>query len=352
MDDPQRAGKRLLAWYDGHHRHLPWRVSPAASAAGATADPYCVWLSEVMLQQTRVETVKPYFERFLERWPSLADLAAAPLEDVLAAWAGLGYYSRARNLKLCAETVMHCHGGQFPASFAALRSLPGIGDYTAAAIAAIAFGAREVVIDGNVERVACRLDAIALAKPALRRPVREVVAAMLPADRPGDFAQAMMDLGATLCTPRGPDCPACPLREDCAAHGSGDPERYPLRAGRPARPVRLGAAFVAVDRQGAVLLRRRSKAGLLGGMVEVPTTGWHSEGDGETSCAAAPFPAAWQATGKVRHIFTHFTLELAVYRADDLAVAPPEGHWWTARDHLGNEALPTLFRKVIRQAFA
>lgn len=338
----------LLAWYDTHHRELPWRVPPRDLAKGVRPDPYRVWLSEVMLQQTTVEAVKPYFRSFVDRWPTVEALASAETEDVMKAWAGLGYYSRARNLRACAITVAET-GGQFPAAAADLMKLPGIGAYTGAAIAAIAFDRPEAVVDGNVERVVSRLAAIATPLPQAKADIRAIVEKLVPADRPGDFAQAMMDLGATICTPKRPRCMLCPLREDCAATQAGDPELYPVRPAKTAKPVRRGAAFVAVRADGAILLRKRPDKGLLGGMTEVPTTGWSARQDGETAVSAEPFSADWEPKGSIVHVFTHFTLELSVYRARHDA-PPPAGHFWSGPEGIAAEALPTVMKKAIEAA--
>jgi A/G-specific adenine glycosylase len=340
----------LLAWYDRHHRDLPWRTPPAELRCGRRPDPYHVWLSEIMLQQTGVETVKPYFLKFIDRWPDVSALAAASTEDVMKAWAGLGYYSRARNLKKCADEVTGRLGGVFPSTEAGLKALPGIGDYTAAAIGAIAFDLRTAVVDGNVERVVARLRAIERPVREAKRDIREIVGKMTPAHRPGDFAQAMMDLGATTCTPRRPACFLCPLREDCAALQSGEPERFPVPAVRAEKPRRVGAAFVAVRPDGAVLLRRRPETGLLGGMTEVPTTDWTARRDGDTGANAAPFPAEWKNAGAITHVFTHFALELQVYRADPQDIAPRAGHWWSPAGEIRDEALPTVMKKAIEAA--
>lgn len=337
---------RLIAWYDRHHRELPWRISPIARAKGIQPDPYRVWLSEIMLQQTTVATVKSYYHAFLERWPDVDALAGAETEEVMKAWAGLGYYSRARNLKKCAETVAVAHGGRFPDSEEVLAALPGIGPYTAAAIAAIAFDRPASVVDGNVERVVSRLAAIETPLPAAKGEIRAAVAAMVPRERPGDFAQAMMDLGATLCTPKRPKCVLCPVREDCAAVRRGDPERFPLKAPKADKPARKGAAFVAVAPDGSVLLRRRPESGLLGGMSEVPTTGWTARQDGDTDASSAPFPADWRACGTVSHVFTHFSLQLSVFDAE-IERTTREGYWWSAPGDLPGEALPTVMKKVL-----
>lgn len=342
--------RRLLSWYDEHHRELPWRIAPRKAAAGATIDPYRVWLSEIMLQQTTVEAVKPYFRSFVDRWSDVRALAAATEEDVMRAWAGLGYYSRARNLKKCADLVASAHGGRFPDSEDGLRALPGVGDYTAAAIAAIAFGRPSAVVDGNVERVMTRILALDTPLPEAKKAVRGALRPLVPADRPGDFAQAMMDLGATICTPRRPMCMLCPFRPDCAALQAGDPERFPLRAAKARRPLRRGAAFVATRPDGAILLRRRPDKGLLGGMSEVPTSGWSARTDGDNTPRAAPLEAEWIAAGNVLHVFTHFELELSVFRAAVPDFAPPLGHRWARLQDIHDEALPTVMKKAIEAA--
>lgn len=340
----------LLAWYDRHHRDLPWRISPPMAARGIRPDPYHIWLSEVMLQQTTVPAVKAYFAKFLARWPTIGDLAAAPTDDVMAAWAGLGYYARARNLKKCAETVAAEHGGRFPDTEDGLRALPGIGDYTAAAVAAIAFNRQAAVMDGNVERVVSRLYAISTPLPAGKPLMKQKVALLTPADRPGDFAQAMMDLGATICTPKRPACALCPFNNACEALASHDPEHFPVKAAKKEKPVRQGAAFVAVNGDGEIYLRRRIASGLLGGMTEVPTTGWTARINGETGTDAAPFPADWQAAGTVTHVFTHFELRLSIYRAQVAAGANRNDGWWEPVTNLEAQALPTVMKKAITQA--
>ncbi|MCC2608836.1 A/G-specific adenine glycosylase [Neorhizobium petrolearium] len=348
---PALHAPKLLSWYDRHHRELPWRVNPAAAKAGKRADPYHVWLSEVMLQQTTVQAVKPYFAKFLALWPKVTDLAAAPVEDVMAAWAGLGYYARARNLKKCAETVALEHGGVFPDTEEGLRALPGIGDYTSAAIAAIAFNRQSAVMDGNVERVISRLHAIDAPLPGSKPLMKARVAELTPSDRPGDFAQAMMDLGATICTPKRPTCALCPFRDDCLAFAEHDPESFPVKAAKKEKPVRFGAAFVAVTPGGEALLKRRIESGLLGGMTEVPTTAWTSRVDGGTTADHAPFPAGWEACGTVVHVFTHFELRLSVFRALTEKVAVDDG-WWEPVTNLEAQALPTVMKKAIAQAIS
>lgn len=348
-----RLSETLLSWYDRHRRELPWRVTPQERAKGRQADPYHVWLSEVMLQQTTVQAVKSYFEKFRSRWPRIQDLAAAPVEDVMAAWAGLGYYARARNLKKCAEAVAEQHGGVFPDTEEGLRALPGIGDYTAAAVAAIAFDRPAAVMDGNVERVISRLYAIDAPLPGSKPQMKAKLRMITPETRPGDFAQAMMDLGATICTPKRPACALCPLRDDCLALRQDDPERFPVKAAKKEKPVRQGAAFVAVTADGEVFLRRRPDSGLLGGMTEVPTTGWTARLDGGSTADHAPFPADWRACGVVTHVFTHFELRLAVFRAAvparPDAAEQPEG-FWAKVETLSEQALPTVMKKVVSQA--
>lgn len=340
----------LLAWYDRHGRTLPWRVGPKQRARGVRPDPYRVWLSEVMLQQTTVAAVKPYFDAFLAQWPTVTELAAAPRDDVMKAWAGLGYYARARNLKACAEVVARDHGGRFPEAAAQLRALPGIGDYTAAAIAAIAFGEPAPVVDANIERVVARLFAIDTPLPAAKKAIRARQAELTPQMRAGEYAEAMMDLGATLCTPKKPACSLCPLVEPCAARAEGRPEVYPVKAAKAERPTRRGAAFVAVRPDGAVLLRTRADAGLLGGMAEVPGSGWSTAAS--PGPAAAPFPARWrQVPDPVIHVFTHFRLELAVFRAEVPMDQPAlAGGWWAPLTSLPGEALPSVMKKVIEAA--
>jgi A/G-specific adenine glycosylase len=339
----------LLAWYDRHHRDLPWRVSPPMAARGVKPDPYRVWLSEVMLQQTTVQAVKAYFAVFTTRWPTVTDLADAETADVMAAWAGLGYYARARNLKKCAEAVAHEHGGRFPDTEDGLKALPGIGDYTSAAVAAIAFDRPAAVMDGNVERVISRLYAISDPLPGAKPQMKAKVAALTPSDRPGDFAQAMMDLGATTCTPKRPSCILCPFKDSCLALAEGDPERYPVKAAKKAKPLRRGAAFVAVANDGTVFLKRREDRGLLGGMTEVPTTDWTARQDGETGAEAAPFAADWRAAGEITHVFTHFELRLSVFRADVARQERNDG-WWAPVTNLDAEALPTVMKKAVSAA--
>lgn len=350
MTDP--ATHALLEWYDRHHRELPWRVSPVEHAAGRRADPYHVWLSEIMLQQTTVQAVKPYFQSFLQQWPDVSALAASPVDDIMKVWAGLGYYSRARNLKKCADIVASRYKGKFPDTEIDLKTLPGIGDYTAAAITAIAFGKHAAVVDGNVERVIARLNCIDTPILSAKPRIRELMSALTPDRRPGDFAQAMMDLGATICTPKRPACSLCPINAGCQAFRRGDPELYPVKPPKKKKPVRRGAAYVAVAPGGAVLLRRRQEKGLLAGMSEVPTTGWTARQDGDCGPQAAPFEADWTSTGTIVHVFTHFELRLDVYRADVESPDPIAGGWWTPESDLAGEALPTVMKKAITSAIA
>lgn len=329
----------LLQWYDSHARDLPWRAPPDSPRP----DPYRVWLSEIMLQQTTVAAVKPYFAAFTERWPNVQALAAADEAEVMAAWAGLGYYSRARNLVACARQV--AARGSFPETEAELRKLPGLGAYTAAAMAAIAFGERAVVVDANVERVVARLFAIDAVLPAARKPIRAAAGRITPQDRAGDFAQAMMDLGATICTARDPKCLLCPLSAECDGRAEGDPARYPFKPAKKAKPHRTGTAYW-IERDGAVLLVTRAGKGMLGGMRALPDDGWSARGDGSGS---APLNTEWEACGSVSHGFTHFTLELAVCRCEIAQAHKLEGEWWPVA-RLADAGLPTLFAKAAQRA--
>ncbi|WP_448659344.1 A/G-specific adenine glycosylase [Sphingomonas sp. CJ99] len=336
--DPLSVAPALLDWYDRSARTLPWRAPPGTPPM----DPYRVWLSEVMLQQTQVATVIPYFEAFTSRWPDFGALAAADEADVMAAWAGLGYYSRARNLIACARVVARDHGERLPETEAALLALPGIGAYTAAAIAAIAFGRRAVVVDGNVERVVARLFAIDTPMPAAKPLIRAATDAITPDARTGDFAQAMMDLGATLCTPRGPQCLICPLRAGCRAAVQGNPQDYPVKAPRKAKPVRHATMFW-IERDGRLLLKRRPDRGLLGGMLALPTGPW---ADSPPGLADAPFPADWRwADGSIRHVFTHFELHCRLASVTMPVHIETNDQWWPI-DRLDEAGLPTLFAKV------
>jgi A/G-specific adenine glycosylase len=336
----------LLAWYDRHRRDLPWRTPP-----GRRPDPYRVWLSEIMLQQTVVAAVRPYFERFVTRWPDVAALAAASLDEIMQEWQGLGYYARARNLLACARVVAGRHGGAFPSEPVELRALPGVGDYTAAAIAAIAFDRPVAAVDGNVERVVARLYALAEPMPAAKPRLRALATALVPDQRVGDFAQAMMDLGATICTPHRPRCVLCPWRRACAAVADGIAEDLPARAEKPPRPQRYGVAFWLTRPDGAVLLRRRPEKGLLGGMIEIPSTPWRGEPwELAEAVAAAPASVQWSPlAGAVRHGFTHFQLELGIVAG---AGQGDGGGLWSPVDKLGELALPTLMKKVAGHAIS
>jgi A/G-specific adenine glycosylase len=338
VDSGSDKAASLLAWYDRHRRRLPWRAG-----RGETPDPYRVWLSEVMLQQTTVAAVKAYFEKFTRRWPTVEMLAAADEAEVMSAWAGLGYYARARNLIACARAVAAA-GGRFPDTEDTLRTLPGVGRYTAAAVAAIAFGRRAVVVDANVERVVARLFAVEAPLPAARPAIERLADAITPEARTGDFAQAMMDLGATICTPRGPTCAICPLSADCAAHAAGAPETFPRKAAKTAKPVRRGTMFW-LEAEGAVLLVRRPARGLLGGMRALPTGPWIAEDPG---LADAPVEAQWRDMGSARHVFTHFALDYRVMAAR----APTRtngGEWWPIAE-IEDAGLPTLFARAARLA--
>lgn len=335
---------RLLAWYDQQARALRWRSPPGTPPP----EPYRVWLSEVMLQQTTVAAVGPYFAKFVTRWPTVLDLAAADDAEVMAAWAGLGYYARARNLLACARAVA-ARGGAFPDTEAKLRELPGLGAYTAAAIAAIAFGERATVVDANVERVVARLFAIAEPLPAARKAIRQRAEQLTPAARPGDFAQAMMDLGATVCTSRNPRCLLCPLSESCEGRKAGA-ESFPVKPVKVAKPQRRGRAFW-IERGGAVWLVRRPDTGMLGAMRALPDDGWSARGDGGD---AEPLEADWRPGGIVRHGFTHFDLDLQLmlYSGGDLDRLPTDGGEWWPLDRIEEAGLPTLFAKAARLALA
>lgn len=354
----------LLAWYDRHHRTLPWRVPPVDGVQQA-ANPYRVWLSEIMLQQTTVAAVKSYYAAFTQRWPKIQDLAAADDDAVMAAWAGLGYYSRARNLLKCARLVANDLDGMFPTKAAELVKLPGIGPYTASAIAAICFGEAVPVVDGNVERVVTRLATIDTPMPAGKAQVRTALDLIWSAERPGDLAQAFMDLGASLCSPKRPACGLCPIQPSCHASATDAPERFPVKAPKKTKPTRTGAAFVLFARSDggapSVFLRKRPETGLLAGMAEVPSTDWTASQDGASGPEAGPatHPLGrliqhWQRAGVVRHSFTHFHLELSIFYSE-LAheTAPPAGRgWWAPWSDLTNQALPNLMRKALDSAHA
>ncbi len=338
MRDAARA-EALLAWYDRHARSMPWRVPPAARAQGVQPDPYRVWLSEVMLQQTTVATVRGYYERFLGRWPRVADLAAAEDSEVMAEWAGLGYYARARNLLKCARAVVRDHAGQFPTSREGLLALPGIGPYTASAVAAIAYDEPATVVDGNVERVMARLFAVEAPMPAVKPELVRLAEGLTPRYRPGDYAQAVMDLGATICTPRSPACGICPWHEGCLARMQGIAAALPRRAPKSAKPLRRGQIWIAC-RGNALILERRPERGLLGGMWGFPGDGWDGAG------GTAPAVAEWQVLGEVRHTFTHFDLYLSVAIAR-LEPGQPfsRGSEVPLRDFRAGD-LPTVMRKA------
>jgi A/G-specific adenine glycosylase len=344
LDARAGAAAALLAWYDRHRRDLPWRTLP-----GEPADPYKVWLSEIMLQQTTVTAVKPYFLGFLARWPKVGLLAQASGEEVMRAWAGLGYYSRARNLHACAKIVAGPLKGKFPDTEAALRDLPGIGPYTAAAVAAIAFGRPAAAIDSNAERVLARLCSISTPLPAGRSEIKATAAAMVPVERPGDFAQAMMDLGAMICSPKHPSCDICPLLKFCRGHASGCPESLPPKAPRRERPLRQGAAFFVRRGDGAVLVRTRPPRGLLGGMSEIPGTGWEIHFDAASVAGQAPVEASYRKLDKsVSHAFTHFALRLDIYVAEVATRRrAPTGYRFVSDRGLDKEAFPSVMRKVI-----
>jgi A/G-specific adenine glycosylase len=364
----------LLDWYDRHRRRLPWRPPP-----GEQADPYRVWLSEIMLQQTGVKTVGPYFEKFLARWPGVDALGRASLDDVLRMWAGLGYYSRARNLHACAVAVLRDHGGVFPDTEQGLQALPGIGPYTAAAIAAIAFGRRTMPVDGNIERVVSRLFAVKQPLPRAKPLIKQLAASLLGGSRAGDAktragdvksregdvksragdvksragdsAQALMDLGSSICTPKKPACALCPLNDGCAARAAGEQETYPRKAAKKTGALRRGAAFV-VTRGDEILVRSRVENGLLGGMTEVPGSHWLAAQDDKAALKQAPLlngMARWRRkAGIVTHVFTHFPLELVVYTTSVPArTRAPADMRWVPIATLGGEALPNVMRKVI-----
>lgn len=334
---------QILGWYDRHARQLPWRVSPQDRARGARPNPYHIWLSEIMLQQTTVAAVSAYFERFTQRWPDIRALAHAEDAEVMAAWAGLGYYARARNLLATARCIASEHGGLFPRDEAALRALPGIGPYTAAAIRAIAYDEIANVVDGNIERVMARLHAVETPLPKAKAELTTLAATHLPPKRCGDYAQALMDLGATICTPKSPDCVACPIQAPCKAHGAGIATALPRKAPKSPKPRRYGQAYVIETRAGAIALIRRPPHGLLGGTLGFPTSQWQEEG------APALWPGEWQRLGSVSHVFTHFHLGLEVYygRMESAALpVPPEALILTPREAVRPEDMPTVMRKI------
>ena len=341
---PSSPAAKALAWFDHNARILPWRAAP-----GAAVDPYRVWLSEVLLQQTTTAGAAPYYAEFLRRWPAVAALAAAPMEEVMSAFAGLGYYSRARNLHACAKSVAAA-GGAFPADEAALRALPGVGPYTAAAIAAIAFGQATTPIDGNIARIVSRLAGFSTPIAANRREIEAFAKTLTPPRRAGDFAQALMDIGATICRPRAPACLMCPLRADCRAAASGDPEAFPGRATKKPRPEKVGAAFFAARPNGAFLARRRPPKGLLGATMELPGGQWLAGDLALIGPEEAPFAARWaRLPGRVEHVFTHFTLRLVLFYGQAPPNAPA-GLAFIAPDEIECAGFSGLMRKAIAHA--
>ena len=337
----------LLAWYDANARVLPWRTGPGARKSGARPDPYAVWLSEIMLQQTTVATVTARYQTFLTRWPDVSAMAAAPVEEILGEWAGLGYYARARNLHKCAVVIANDHGGVFPDTEEALRALPGIGPYTAAAIAAIAFDRRAIVIDGNIARVAARLYAIQAPLPAAKAEIRAHLDEIWPVKRSGDFAQALMDLGAGICRPKAPACLLCPISSACSAFKTGAQEAFPVKPAKKQKPARMGAVFALINAKGEMLFERRPEKGLLGGMLGLPGTEWKERLNGNVF-TAAPTKAKWEKTGEARHTFTHFHLTLDVF------TAPAPKGFRRARNQQWlkpEEArLPTVMKKAVGAA--
>ncbi len=336
--------ERTLRWWDRNRRELPWRAGP-----GKRPDPYRVWLSEVLLQQTTAQAAAPYFHTFVEKWPTVQDLAGASTEAVIAAFAGLGYYSRARNLHACAKEITR-RGGLFPDQEAELRALPGVGDYTAAAIAAIAFGRQAAPVDGNIARILARLLAVDQPVARAKAEVRAAALELAPCRRAGDFAQALMDIGATICRPRNPSCAVCPLSDDCAGRRSGAPEAFPRPAAGRRKPGRAGAAFFAHRPDGAFLARRRPPHGLLASTVELPGTAWTGEGPGDRWRSEVPVPARWQRLpGAVEQAFTHFALTLIVFAAP-FDGAAPTGLFWIASDEVGQAGMSNVMRKAVAHA--
>ena len=345
--EARATARTLLRWYDKNARELPWRIGPAARKAGTRHDPYAVWLSEIMLQQTTVATVAPRYAEFLARWPTVTDMAEASLDEITGQWAGLGYYARARNLHKCAAVVASEHNGVFPDTEERLRALPGIGDYTAAAIAAIAFDRRAIVVDGNIERVVSRLHEIETPLPAAKIEIKERLETIWPQKRSGDFAQALMDLGASICRPKAPMCLLCPISENCAAQKSGTQEQFPMKAAKKPKPNRIGAVFALVNARGEMLFERRPEKGLLGGMLGLPGTEWKEFLNGDV-LASAPTAAEWKKSGEATHTFTHFHLTLDVY-----AGAAPKGFRKSAdQQWLKPDAarVPTVMKKAVAAA--
>jgi len=346
--DPLSVTAALLDWYDRHARRLPWRVPPGAAHK---PDPYRVWLSEIMLQQTTVKAVAPYFERFTQIWPTVEAMAHSPLEHVLKEWAGLGYYARARNLHACAVVVTDEFDGRFPDTEQGLRALPGVGAYTAAAIAAIAFGRPANVVDGNIERVMARLFDEQTPLPKAKTVLKAHAAPFVPKHRPGDYAQALMDLGATICTPKNPACALCPITQACLARANGTQAERPVRAPKTQKPTRTGRAYWLRDHKGRVLLRRRADKGMLGAMVEVPSSGW--SGGEDTSPKPPVAGLKWKPLkAQVTHTFTHFHLTLEVVAARlDRAPRVADG-FWVSEDELADQGLPSVMKKVVRIALS
>ncbi|MEM8774765.1 MAG: A/G-specific adenine glycosylase [Pseudomonadota bacterium] len=337
-----RLTSHLLNWYDSHARILPWRVSPHEKAHGVQPDPYEVWLSEIMLQQTTVAAVKSYFERFTHLWPTVSDLAAAEDAQVMGEWAGLGYYARARNLLKCAREIVTEYDGKFPETIEELQKLPGIGPYTAAAIAAIAFDRSAVVVDGNVERVMARMFDIRTPLPAAKTEMSNAAARLTPTMRPGDYAQAVMDLGATVCTPKSPACGICPWIEPCEARKEGFQANLPVKAPKKAKPTRRGIAYVVRRDDGAWLLECRPEKGLLGGMLGWPGSDWSA-----SPTPAPPLQADWSTLdAEARHTFTHFHLQLNVACAVVGSAATPEIGEFVPHSAFKPRQLPTVMRKV------
>lgn len=342
--------KSILRWYDENARDLPWRVPPHSNQKSIRPDPYHIWLSEIMLQQTTVAAVKPYYQKFLSLWPTISNLAKADRTEIMAAWAGLGYYSRARNLKKCAEEIHQNFNGEFPDRAKELIKLPGIGPYTSASIAAIAFGEQIAVVDGNVERVISRFFRIAEQMPAGKKIVAKKLAGLVPASRPGDFAQALMDLGATICTPRSPHCEKCPVAKKCEALAHNDVHAYPNKPVKKAIPVKKGIAFLISREDGYVLLHRRPEKGLLGGMTGFPTSDWGEHPDITESLDNAPIRTDWVRSNQIsKHTFTHFKLELEPVRGSvGNRTKAPDNFYWCCPDKIDSQGLPTIFAKLVR----
>ncbi len=333
----------LLEWYDQNARILPWRTEP--NKKNQRSDPYHVWLSEIMLQQTTVATVGPRYLEFLEKWPTIEDMARAPRDDILGAWAGLGYYARARNLHKCAQMIVYDNDGQFPQTAIELKALPGIGDYTAAAIASIVFDERVIVMDGNIERITARLVREKTPLPAAKPVLKEKLDKVWPQTRNGDFAQAMMDLGAQICRPKAPACELCPIAPHCLAKRAGDPEQYPVKAPKKKKPTRYGVAFVIQHTDGTIAFVRRPEKGLLGGMLGLPGNEWSEQGDKEMAqtklASLAPLKERWRHGGVARHTFTHFHLELGIYSCRTSRKKTKEYIWLDPQ----NARLPTVMQK-------